>query len=147
MKHRAGAVSDFEAGSIKIIELGGRSIGIVNTAGELYAVLNICPHALAPICEGRLTGTMLPSAAGEADWGLDGRILRCPWHGYEYDLGDGGRTVFTSFRARVRMFAVTVEEGEVYVEIPELPGAKDRRADVADGSEASRADSPAGSSV
>ncbi|HWH21489.1 MAG TPA: hypothetical protein VN671_13205, partial [Solirubrobacterales bacterium] len=53
---------------------------------------------------------------GEAIWGLQNRILRCPWHGYEFDLGDEGRAVFTSFKAKVRMYPVSVEDGSVYVE-------------------------------
>ena len=121
MIHRVGALEDFAPGTITVLELEDRSIGIVNAAGALYAVLNVCPHALAPICEGRLTGTFLPSPAGEAVWGLDNRILRCPWHGFEFDLGDEGQTVFTSFKARVRMFPVTVVDGAVCVDVPQRP--------------------------
>jgi 3-phenylpropionate/trans-cinnamate dioxygenase ferredoxin subunit len=119
MKHPVGSLDEFAPGSITIIELGSRSIGIINAAGKLYAVLNICPHALAPVCQGRLTGTALPSPPGKAVWGLENRILRCPWHGYEYDLEDQGRTVFTNFKARLRMFPVAVEDRQVYVEIAE----------------------------
>jgi nitrite reductase (NADH) small subunit len=117
MKHPVGPVDEFAVGSIRIVEIAARSVGIVNTGSQLYAVLNVCPHALAPVCEGRLTGTLLPSEPGKAVWGLENRILRCPWHGFEYDLGEGGRTVFTTFKARVRMFPVTVEDGTVYVEM------------------------------
>jgi nitrite reductase (NADH) small subunit len=123
MKHEVGRIGDFAPGSITIVEIDSRSIGIINGAGKLYAVLNVCPHALAPVCEGRLTGTVLPSDPGTAVWGMENRILRCPWHGYEYDLEDGGRTVFTTFKARVRMFPVTVEEEIVYVEVRERVAA------------------------
>jgi nitrite reductase/ring-hydroxylating ferredoxin subunit len=129
MKHAVGSLGEFTPGSIRTVEVGARSIGIVNSGSKLYAVLNVCPHALAPICEGRLTGTMLPSPPGQAVWGLERRILRCPWHGYEYDLEDGGQTVFTTFKARVRMFPVSVTDETVYVEIPERssPAPIDRR--------------------
>src|SRR5690348_15114280 len=90
MKYPVGSVDEFPAGTIQLRDVGARSLGIVNTGSKLYAVLNVCPHALAPVCEGRLTGTMLPSAPGEAVWGLENRLLRCPWHGYEYDLEEGG---------------------------------------------------------
>ena len=125
MKYEAGPLADFPAGKIHVVEIGSRSVGIVNTGDELYAVLNICPHAMAPVCEGRLAteGTPLPSAAGEIVWGMENRILRCPWHGYEFDLADGGRTVFTNFKARVRMFPVTVEGGTVMVEMQERTAA------------------------
>lgn len=121
MKHAVGALEDFPEGKITVVEVGTRSIGIVNAGGTLYAVLNVCPHALAPVCEGKLTGTMLPSRQGEAVWGMQGRILRCPWHGFEYDLDNAGQTVFTSFKARVRMFPVSVADGEVHVEMPDRP--------------------------
>jgi nitrite reductase/ring-hydroxylating ferredoxin subunit len=119
MKYPAGPVDDFPAGSIEVITIRARSVGIVNTGTDFYAILNVCPHALAPVCEGRLTGTFLPSPQGAPVWGLDGRILRCPWHGFEFDLGDGGRSVFTTFRARVRMFPASVENGVVHVEMKE----------------------------
>ena len=59
---------------------------------------------------------MLPSATGEVEYGLQGRILRCPWHGYEFDLAAGGRAVFTSYKARLRMFPVTIDKGRIIVE-------------------------------
>ena len=121
MIHPVGALEDFAPGSISIIDIAGRSIGIVNAGDAFYAVLNICPHALAPVCEGRLTGTLLPSEPGRAVWGMDGRILRCPWHGFEFDLANQGQTVFTSFTARVRMFPAVVADGEVGVDLPAGP--------------------------
>jgi nitrite reductase/ring-hydroxylating ferredoxin subunit len=117
VKHDAGAVTDFEPGTIKTMELGGRSIGIVNAGDTFYAVLNVCPHELAPVCEGTLSGTTLPSRPGELEYGLENRILRCPWHRYEFDLADGGRSVFTKYRARLRLFPVTVEAGRVMVDV------------------------------
>jgi nitrite reductase/ring-hydroxylating ferredoxin subunit len=118
VKHPVGAVDDFPAGEIRIVKIGTRSIGIVNNGEKLYAVLNVCPHELAPICEkAAIGGTMMPSATGTVEYGMHNRILRCPWHGYEFDLEDGGRTVFTTFKARVRLFPVSVEDGQVLVEV------------------------------
>jgi nitrite reductase/ring-hydroxylating ferredoxin subunit len=51
------------------------------------------------------------------EYGLAGRILRCPWHGYEFDLGDQGLAAFTKFRGKLRMFPVVVEDGHVLVEV------------------------------
>jgi nitrite reductase/ring-hydroxylating ferredoxin subunit len=114
-RHRVGLVEDYPLGQIRIHEAGERSIGVVRTDERFYAVLNVCPHELAPVCEGTLSGTMLPCVAGEVRYGLEGRILRCPWHGYEFDLGNGGRAAYTSFHGRVRLFPVVVEGGEVFV--------------------------------
>jgi 3-phenylpropionate/trans-cinnamate dioxygenase ferredoxin subunit len=122
VRHAVGHLEDFEPGKIGVVEVANRSIGIVNTGDALYAVLNVCPHELAPVCAGSVAGTMLPSQPGAVEYGLEGRILRCPWHGYEYDLGNGGKTVFTTFKARVRLFPVSVEDGQVMVEIKEHGG-------------------------
>jgi nitrite reductase (NADH) small subunit len=116
VKHVVGREDEFASGTITVVEAGGRSLGIVNTGETFYAVLNVCPHELAPVCKGTLTGTMLPSPQGEVEFGLQNRILRCPWHGYEYDLAAGGRAVFSSFKGRLRMFPVSVEDGQVVVD-------------------------------
>ena len=116
-RHCVGAIAEFEPGRIRIVEIGGRSIGVVNAGEEFFAVLNICPHELAPVCEGALAGTVVPCEPGRPVYSLENRILRCPWHGYEYDLGNGGRAAFTDFRGRLRLFPVTLEDGQVYVEI------------------------------
>ena len=115
MKHAVGAVEDFPAGEIRIVKIGSRSIGIVNNGEKLYAVLNVCPHELAPICEkAAITGTMMPSATGTVEYGMHNRILRCPWHGYEFDV-DTGRCLADA-SSRVRAYPVTVEDGIVVVE-------------------------------
>jgi nitrite reductase (NADH) small subunit len=116
LRHEVGSVDDFVEGEFKIVQLGSRSIGVVKTGGSFYAVLNVCPHERAPVCRGTLSGTMLPSATGAVEYGLQGRILRCPWHGYEFDLAAGGRAVFTSYKARLRMFPVTIDKGKIIVE-------------------------------
>lgn len=112
-----GAVEDFAVGAVTRIVVDRRSIGIVNAGDDFYAVLNVCPHELAPVCEGQLGGTTLPSPPGEVRFGLENRIVRCPWHGYEFDLSQGGRCVLTRFKARLRTFPVTVRDGRVLVEL------------------------------
>ena len=50
----------------------------------------------------------LPSKPGEYRWGREGEILRCPWHGWEFDI-TSGRSIFNPHRVRVRTYEVTVE--------------------------------------
>ena len=122
IRHRVGRVDEFPPGRMRLFTLEGRSVGVVNAQGRFYAVLNVCPHELAPVCEGSVSGTLLPSAPGEAEYGLEGVILRCPWHGYEFDLSNGGRAAFTSFRGRLRMYDVVVDDGAVFVELRRAGG-------------------------
>ena len=56
-----------------------REIGIYRSSdGSLRAFRNFCPHRGAPVCQGEVRGTMLPSEPDVLDYGLEGRVLRCP---------------------------------------------------------------------
>jgi nitrite reductase/ring-hydroxylating ferredoxin subunit len=77
--------------SHKIVEVDGRSIGLFNVKGNLRAVLNVCPHEMAPVCRGAVRGTTLDSKPGEYRWGRHGEILACPWHQWEFDLLTGAQ--------------------------------------------------------
>ncbi len=107
-KHIIGTVNEIPTGKRKIVDVGGRSIGVFNVNGEFYALRNSCPHQGGPLCRGQLAGTMLPSRPGEYRWGRDGEILRCPWHGWEFDVTTG-KSFFNPHRLRVRSYQVTVE--------------------------------------
>jgi nitrite reductase/ring-hydroxylating ferredoxin subunit len=110
---RAGELAP---GSRTLVEVAGRSIGVFNVGGTFVAVLNVCPHELAPVCLGRVTGTTLPSMPGEYRWGREGEILACPWHGWEFDLLTGRALV--DRRKRLHRYPVTVRDGVVYVTVP-----------------------------
>ena len=107
-KHVIGAVDEIPPGQRKIVDVSGVSIGVFNVGGTFYALRNVCPHQGAPLCRGRLTGTSLPSAPGEYVWAREGEILRCPWHGWEFDVLTG-RSLFNPHRVRVRAYEVSVE--------------------------------------
>ncbi len=100
--------SELLPGERKIVEVGGRSIGVFNVHGQFYAIRNLCPHEGAPLCRGIVTGTTLPSQPGEYIWAKDGEIVRCPWHGWEFDI-TSGRSVFNPHKMRVKKYTVTVE--------------------------------------
>ena len=110
-KHVIGLVRDIPPGQRKIVEVEGRSIGVFNVNGTFYALRNACPHQAAPLCRGTITGTTLPSKPGEYIWGREGEILRCPWHGWEFDITNG-KSVFDPHRTRVKAYEVTIEEPE-----------------------------------
>ena len=114
-KHPVATVAELPPGSRKIVEVEGRSIGIFNVNGRYVAVLNVCPHELAPVCRGRVGGTTLPSAPGEYCWGREGEILACPWHGWEFDLLTG--KALADPRKRLRLYPVRVEGDTLYVSL------------------------------
>ena len=106
-----GKVSELPPGERKIVEVQGRSIGVFNVHGTYYALRNSCPHQGAPLCRGAITGMTVPSKPGEYVWAREGEILRCPWHGWEFDV-TSGRSVCNPHRTRVKTYEVTVEEDE-----------------------------------
>jgi 3-phenylpropionate/trans-cinnamate dioxygenase ferredoxin subunit len=107
-KHVVGPARSVAPGERRIIEVEGRSIGIFNVAGTFYALRNSCPHQAAPLCLGSIKGMAMPSKPGEYIWAREGEILRCPWHGWEFDITTG-RSIFNPHRTRVKAYEVTVE--------------------------------------
>jgi nitrite reductase/ring-hydroxylating ferredoxin subunit len=95
-------------GGRKIVEIAGKSIGVFNVHGQYYALRNICPHQFAPLCLGKITGTTRPGAVGEYHWEKEGEIIRCPWHGWEFDIRSG-HSVFNPHKVRAKSYKVTVE--------------------------------------
>ena len=107
-------LAELPAGERRLISAGDQSIGVFNTGAQIVAVLNLCPHAFAPVCLGQVGGTTLPSCAGEFVWGREGEILRCPWHGWEFDLISGQ---CLTDRRRLKRFAVVIRDEAIFVEV------------------------------
>jgi nitrite reductase/ring-hydroxylating ferredoxin subunit len=114
-RHIVARVEEIPHGGRKIIRLEGREVGVFNLEGTFYALKNVCPHQGARVCLGRIVGTTLPSDVYEFKYGLEGRILRCPWHEWEYDITTG-RSVFDE-NVRVVTYPVEVIDGEIAVTI------------------------------
>ena len=112
---RVAARNEIPPGERKIVDVDGVSIGVFNVGGRLVAVRNLCPHELAPVCRGRVTGTTLPSPPGQFRWGRDGEILSCPWHGWEFDLLTGRS--LCGDRRHLRMYAVEVVGDDIEITI------------------------------
>ncbi|HWV25439.1 MAG TPA: Rieske (2Fe-2S) protein [Thermomicrobiales bacterium] len=109
-----GRVDEIPHGG-RIVDVRGMSIGLFRFGEEVSAVLNICPHELAPVCKGIQRGTSLPSAPGEYIWGREDEILACPWHQWEFDLRTGQS--LTDPKVRVRTFPVEIEHGDVFIRL------------------------------
>jgi nitrite reductase/ring-hydroxylating ferredoxin subunit len=105
--HVIGPAAEIPPGGRRLVDVAGRSIGVFNVRGRYYALRNACPHQGAPLCVGEVCGTAAPSPPGEYRWEREGEILRCPWHGWEFDLLTG-RSVFNPHGTRVRSYKVTV---------------------------------------
>jgi len=113
-KHIVGPVSAFPPGTRQILEIAGRSIGIFNVGGRFYALKNQCPHQGAALCTGQLRGAVTSAAPGEYRMDRPGEILRCPWHGWEFDIRTG-QSWFDPAKVRVKTYEATVESGATLV--------------------------------
>lgn len=82
-------------------------IGVFRIGEKFYAYRNVCPHAGAPVCEGWITGTTRPSKVYEYDYSENDPVVRCPWHGWEFDLRTGRHLVDEDTKLR----SYTVESG------------------------------------
>jgi len=118
MRHLIGPVEELPEGEHTIRRLGKRTVGVFHTSAGFHAVLDVCPHRGAPVCQGVVTGTMLPSPPGEFVPGLDGLVLRCPWHGWEFDLRDG-TSIGPVDRRDLKLLPTAVEDGRLYVDDPD----------------------------
>jgi nitrite reductase (NADH) small subunit len=119
-RHIIGAVNDLPPGSRQIVTLEHKSIGIFNVNGTYYALKNSCPHQAAPLCRGSVKGTTLPSAPGEYVYAREGEIVRCPWHGWEFDITTG-KSIYDPNKCYVKTYEVTEEEEEEAVTVETYP--------------------------
>jgi 3-phenylpropionate/trans-cinnamate dioxygenase ferredoxin subunit len=103
-------VAEIAPGTRKIVEVAGRSIGIFNIGGEFFALRNRCPHQGGPLCTGLLWGAVTAGVPGEYQYSRPGEILRCPWHGWEFDVRTGQSWVDPA-RLRVRRYVVSLARG------------------------------------
>lgn len=106
--HPVCPAAELPPGQRRIVQIGKRSIGVFNVDGTYHAIANVCPHQLAPLCKGTLAQTAYSDKADEWDWDEDSCVIRCPWHGWEFDLRTG-RSVFNPHRTGVTSYEVAVE--------------------------------------
>jgi 3-phenylpropionate/trans-cinnamate dioxygenase ferredoxin subunit len=66
-------LAELPLGSMRACTVGGRELVICRTREGVFALDNICTHAHARLCEGRLRATRLV----------------CPLHGASFDIRDG----------------------------------------------------------
>jgi nitrite reductase (NADH) small subunit len=108
-------VEEVLPGRQKIVKVGGLSVGIFNVDGAYHALLNRCPHRGGALCEGPVCGTTEPTDRYAFVYGRRNALVRCAWHGWEFDIRTGLSLVDPKMKTRT--FAVSVESGEVFVHL------------------------------
>ncbi len=116
-RHVVAHVDEVPEGRPKQVEVQGRKIGLYNLRGEFFALLDRCPHEGASLCKGRLIGLAESDTPGSYRLTRQGEMLRCPWHGWEFDIRTG-QSFCDPTHMFVRRYAVTVEPGQNVVKGP-----------------------------
>jgi nitrite reductase/ring-hydroxylating ferredoxin subunit len=116
-RHVVAAAGEIPPGTRKLVTLAGREIGVFNHGGEYFALLNRCPHQGGPLCKGPLVGVVTSKEPGRFDYSRRGELLKCPVHGWAYDIRTG-QSWCDPDDTKVKAYEVTVEAGAVLAKGP-----------------------------
>jgi 3-phenylpropionate/trans-cinnamate dioxygenase ferredoxin subunit len=116
-RHVVARASEIPPGARKLVRLNGRGVVVFNVKGEFFALSDQCPHKGASLSGGKMTGLVESGGPGDYTYTRVGEIVRCPWHGWEFDVRTG-RSYCDPRRMRLMQFNVTVEPGVKVVEGP-----------------------------
>ena len=89
--------ADLPVGSGKTVEIDGKSIAVFNVEGALHAIDNTCVHQGGSLGEGT----------------LDGSVVTCPLHGWQYDVKTGTGT--TNPQAQLKTYEVKADGDDILV--------------------------------
>lgn len=116
-RYVVASTADIPPGARKRVEVRGRPILIFNLSGEFFGLLDRCPHQGSPLCGGTLIGRTMSSRPGEYEYSRPGEVLRCPWHGWEFDVRTG-QSYCEPEAVRVTNYPVGVAHGDEVVKGP-----------------------------
>lgn len=116
-KHIVAKASEIPPGSRKLVHPAGRPIAIFNLSGEFYGLHDKCPHEGGSLCRGAVTSLICSDGPGQYAAAHPGEVVRCPWHGWEFDIRTG-KSWCEPERIRVKSYEVAVETGRRLVEGP-----------------------------
>jgi pyruvate oxidase len=98
--HKVADLDELAEGRVKTVTAGRVSLALTHFNGAYGALDNHCPHQGGPLGEGS----------------IEKGLLRCPWHGYDYDPITG--TPPPGFSDAPKHYAVEVRDDGVYAALP-----------------------------
>ncbi len=108
---------EIQAGQRKLVTVRGKPIVIFNVNGDYLAILDRCPHQGGSLCKGKLVGLVESDGPGRYRYSRKGEIIRCPWHGWEFDLRTG-KSYCDPARTWVKSYSASIETGSKLVQRP-----------------------------
>jgi 3-phenylpropionate/trans-cinnamate dioxygenase ferredoxin subunit len=109
-RHVVARANEIAPGTARIVEVAGREIGIFNLDGSFFALLSKCPHEGASLCKGKIVHKVEADEPGRYRLIEGGEMIRCPWHGWQYDIRTG-QSWCDPDNIALRRYAVAVEPG------------------------------------
>ena len=97
--HRLAAVAECPPGTALECVAADRIVALFNVNGQFYALDGICPHQGGPLGKGR----------------LEGCLVTCPWHGWQFDVTTGQHQ--TSQSLVHPHFEIRVQDGEIWAQL------------------------------
>ena len=70
---RAAKLGDVPPGTIREFQVEGKAVAVANVDGQIHAINGVCIHRGGPLGDGP----------------LEGSVVTCPWHGWQYDVTTG----------------------------------------------------------
>jgi len=78
---RVGSVRDIAAGQMRVFDIEGTKVNVVNAHGNLYALDDACTHTRCSLGKGTLVGTTVTCACHGSQFDVtSGAVLRGPAH-------------------------------------------------------------------
>ena len=94
-------LADLPANGFKAVEIDGRSILVGRINNELFACLDRCPHAGAPLRIAKLRG----------------EELMCAWHGWVFNVLSG-QSIPENPAFELKKFPIKLDGDRVWVAVP-----------------------------
>jgi nitrite reductase (NADH) small subunit len=116
MKQLVGKTDDFPNNKSKRVKVGKKNLLIWRKNLSFFATSEACPHQGASLSTVELTGTMLPSDPKKLVYGLEGTVIRCPWHAWEFNV-ETGKKMYEEDPRCLSTFEVIVDNDDVYINI------------------------------
>jgi 3-phenylpropionate/trans-cinnamate dioxygenase ferredoxin subunit len=115
--HVVASVDEIPPGTRKLVEVNSRAIVVFNLDGAFFALSNRCPHRGGSLAHGIQTAVVESRVPGEYLCSRPGEMVKCPWHGWEFDIRTGKSWCDPS-RLRIRQYKVEVKPGAELAEGP-----------------------------
>lgn len=116
-RHVVAEVAGFPDRGIRRVEVAGRELCLIRLGNEFFALMDVCPHGGAKLSGGRLSGTVESDGPGSYRMCRHNEMLKCPWHGWEYDVRTG-QSWSDPKSTRTRAYAAEAVAGEDLVKGP-----------------------------